>query len=346
MSKILITGGAGFIGTALIDQLWKEHEITIYDNLNPQVHGELTKIKPIFPRAEFIYGDVRDSDNFYRSMVDKDIIIHLAAETGTSQSMTQIQHYLDVNVSSMATLCDYIVNSTNKPSKVLLASSRAVYGEGVYECSKCGVIYPAKRKLDTSFNVFCPICSNSDIQILPIKETADTETVSIYGMTKLMQEQVLNNTSSNSYILRLQNVYGIGQSLINTHTGIVNHFAKLALKNELISIYEDGEIYRDFVFIDDVVSAFESCIKSDDLTENLTLNIGSGVSTSLMKVAKFIVDYYNSSSSIVISGQYREGDIKGSCSDNSLARNKINYRPQFTLEEDLPILLDWIRNNA
>ncbi len=348
MSKILITGGCGFIGQALVNRLWQDHDITIFDNLLPQVHGypnNEEKLK-FNVRANFIWGDVSSAAQFEKVLEDKDIIIHLAAETGTAQSMTDIKHHTDVNIGGMAILSDYIVSNSLNSLRVILPSSRAVYGEGSYNCTECGVVYPNKRDFNESFYTICPKCGNNNLELIATKENDLVHPDSVYGMTKQVQEQLLNFSSTNSFILRLQNVYGPGESLINTHKGILVHFAKLALKNEPIELYEHGKIYRDFVYIDDVVDAFESCINCKELDKNETLNIGSGLFYSLKLIAELIVKHYRSKSEIILTNKYRIGDIRGNYADIFKAAQCFEIDSRIGMTQGLKTTLDWIKENA
>lgn len=350
--KILITGGAGFIGSNIAKKLINEgHQITIFDNFNPQVHGKIKEV-PVFLKqnAKVVIGDVTNINEFYSVLENQNIIVHLAAETGTGQSMYEIKRYSLVNIYGTSVLCDFLINRNHDIEKVILASSRAIYGEGKYLCSACGIVYPDHSPLALMkkgiYDPPCPICLSSDqISALPTDEDSKINPTSIYGITKQVQEQMIMMTARtigiDSYSLRFQNVYGPGQSLINPYTGILSIFSQLARRNEEIQIFEDGNESRDFVFIDDVVLSICKCIVSNN-SGQFVLNIGSGEKISVLDVAKLIKRYLNSKSSIKITGAFREGDIRHNYADIRRARDIIEYEPNWSFAHGLENFLNWV----
>ena len=194
--NVLITGGAGFIGSNLaLKLISKGYEITVLDNLSEQIHGnDSDLLKSIEGKVKFIKGDVRNADDWEKALIDQDIVVHLAAETGTGQSMYEVQKYVDVNINGTALFLDYLVNREHAVKKVIIASSRAVYGEGKYSCEKHGIIYPNERKendlLKGEFEPKCPVC-NTNLIVLPTDENSKIHPSSVYGITTQTQDQMV-----------------------------------------------------------------------------------------------------------------------------------------------------------
>jgi dTDP-L-rhamnose 4-epimerase len=348
--NILITGGAGFIGTNLARALIKESwNVTILDNFLPQVHGGNNQIaNDLIGHTKLIIGDVTDKDVFTSALVGQNAVIHLAAETGTGQSMYNISHYMNVNIIGTSILCDYLINQSNEIETVIVASSRSIYGEGKYFSNEIGNVYPNSRtSLNTkkSFEVSCPFTGEHNLELRPTDESSKIHPSSYYGITKQVQEQMIIMATKlkniNGYALRYQNVFGPGQSLKNPYTGILSIFCRLALHNEEINVFEDGNESRDFVFIDDVVEATVSCLSYNNKSQNI-LNVGSGVATSVINVAKEIISYTKSESNIKISGTFREGDIRHNFADLSKAKSIIDFQPKWDFISGLHKFIDWV----
>ena len=245
--KILITGGAGFIGAHLALRLLNEHhEVSVLDNLESQVHGlsqnSYTYLL-IKDKVEFINADIRDDKIVLKAISDIDVLVHLAALTGTGQSMYQISRYVDVNVNGTAQLLQALINTKNKISKVIVASSRAIYGEGKYLCREHGAVYPSSRTEENMkkgiYEPVCPICFEN-IVVLATDEQSIINPGSIYGITKYNQEELVIKTTRAIGIpalaYRFQNVYGPGQSLSNPYTGILSIFSTAIMNNNNINI--------------------------------------------------------------------------------------------------------------
>lgn len=350
MKNILITGGAGFIGSNVARQLIKENwNITLLDNLNQQIHGSNPQLPDdILKNVKLIVGDVTDKEVLFNTLKGQDAVIHYAAETGTGQSMYDISRYTQVNIQATASLCDYIVNEDHNIKTVVVASSRSIYGEGKYHSEKYGGVYPAARtyaNVNQSFEVACPISGKHDLNLKATDETSKIHPSSFYGITKQVQEQMVilacRLRSINGFALRYQNVYGPGQSLKNPYTGILSIFSRLALKNEKINIFEDGLESRDFVFIDDVVDATVRCL-SPSLNGQHILNVGSGKPTPVIEVANEIVSYLKSESEIYISGTFREGDIRHNYADLKLVKATIGFTPKWEFKQGLHSFLNWV----
>lgn len=347
MKNILITGGAGFIGLNLARHALKQGwQVTLLDNLSPQIHGSS---QPNIPAdAHLIIGDICDKAAVLEALNGQDVVVHLAAETGTGQSMYEIARYESVNIGGTAILIDCLVNDPNRQvSKLIVASSRAIYGEGKYECDNCGVVYPLERDLASLklgiFELKCPICG-SNCQSLATSEDSTLHSSSFYGLTKQVQEQMMlmfgRTLGISTFALRYQNVYGPGQSLKNPYTGILAIFSNLAVTDQPINIFEDGLESRDFVYIDDVVSATWLCAQ-ESATGFHNLNVGSGERISVLQVAKMIVNYFGSRSTIQVNGAFRIGDIRHNLADLNRVNQVIGYKPRVQFREGIRKFLDW-----
>ncbi|MBV5330167.1 MAG: NAD-dependent epimerase/dehydratase family protein, partial [Chlorobium sp.] len=295
--------------------------------------------------------DVRDRDTMRQALSGVDTVVHLAAETGTGQSMYEIERYFSVNVLGTATLLDLLQNDPcgKAVNTVVLASSRAIYGEGAYHCLKHGTVYPEQRRRGQMaaghFEPICPLCGTV-VSLLPTTETAPSKPMSVYGLTKQVQEQAVLMFSQTrgikAFSLRYQNVFGPGQSLKNPYTGILAVFSNLARQNQPIEIYEDGLESRDFVYIDDVVEATARCVNYSGQFVG-ALNVGSGLATSVMTVAQEIKNYFSSNSSIRITGAFRVGDIRHNIADVALTRDILGFVPEISFKQGLSNFLEWAK---
>ncbi len=353
VKNILITGGAGFIGSNLALRLISYgYNITVLDNLSEQIHGsdpnKSLLYNSIKDKVNFILGDVCNENDWIKSIENQDVIIHLAAETGTGQSMYEVEKYVNVNVRSNAILLNCLSNKKNKIQKIIVASSRAVYGEGKYSCSEDGVVFPIQRSdynlSKGDFNPKCPICDNN-VTPMPTDEKSPLNPVSIYGITKQNQEQLISlgckSLGISSIIYRYQNVYGPGQSLSNPYTGILSIFSTRILNNNQIEIFEDGLESRDFVYIDDAVDATILGLKITDEI-NTVFNVGSGKRTSVLNVAKTLEKHYKLDVNINISGRYRIGDIRHNFADISKI-TKIGFSPKVSFTKGLEKFSNWVK---
>ena len=355
--KVLISGGAGFIGSNITTRLIQMgFEVTILDSLSPQIHGkdpynESFTFKTILSSgANFIRGSVTNRNHWREALEGQNYIIHLAAETGTGQSMYQIEKYNEVNVIGTALLLDVLTNEPHTVQKIIVASSRAIYGEGKYNCSIHGHVYPNERlepdlaKMD--FECKCPICAGS-LTLLATDEQSLYKPTSIYGLSKQTQEQMVliagKALNIPSIAFRYQNVYGPGQSLSNPYTGILSIFSTQLKNNNPINIFEDGKESRDFVFIDDVVEGtIAGIIRSEG--DYKIINIGSGEPTDVLTVAEQLKIQYNSNVNITITGNYRVGDIRHNYADLSLAKKLLGFVPKYSFSEGLSLFSKWVNN--
>lgn len=354
MENVLITGGAGFIGSKLtLSLVEKGHKVTVLDNLSTQIHGEDYKLSPLYnsikDKVNFIRGDVRNLLDWKKAIVNQNIIVHLAAETGTGQSMYEINKYVEVNISGTSHLLDYMANEPHQIKKVVVASSRAIYGEGKYQCEDHGFVFPQSRNDQDmesgQFEPTCPTC-NKIVSLLATDEDSKVSPCSIYGITKYNQEQMVlvacKSLGVDASALRFQNVYGPGQSLSNPYTGILSIFSTRILNNNSINIFEDGLESRDFVYIDDVVDA--TILAMFDKNSNATaFNIGSGKSTTVAEVAHSLKTLYNSDIDIKVSGNFRVGDIRHNKADISKAKRILNFEPKVMFDQGINFFAQWVK---
>lgn len=348
--NVLITGGAGFIGSNLSLKLISlGYKVTVLDNLSPQIHGENSVLyNTIKDKVEFIKGDVREKADWHKALKNQNIIVHLAAETGTGQSMYEVQKYVDVNVNGTSILLDYLVNQNHNVTKVIVASSRAIYGEGKYICKSHNDVYPKERVeedlIKGDFEPKCPIC-NEKVNICATDEKSKIHPSSVYGITKQNQEQMVLNVCKSINIpaiaYRYQNVYGPGQSLKNPYTGILSIFSTQIRNENDINIFEDGEESRDFVFIDDVIEATILGVQSENVSFD-SFNVGSGEQTSVKQVAETLKKNYNSNINIKITGDFRLGDIRHNYADLSKIKEKLDFEPKFSFESGVEKFVNWV----
>jgi dTDP-L-rhamnose 4-epimerase len=342
--NVLVTGGAGFIGSNLVRRLIKEdYEVTIFDNFSPQIHGILKTLPlDLDTKVRLVVGDVRDRKSFHEVLHGQQIVVHLAAETGTGQSMYEVERYEDVNIKGTAILIDYLVNNKeSQVKKIVVASSRAVYGEGKYQCTAHGTIYPSMRNTEDlksgKYEPLCPTC-NAECKVLPTDEDSRMEPSSFYGLTKLMQEKMIlmfaKTLGLSAFALRYQNVYGPRQSLNNPYTGILAIFSNQARTNQES---------RDFVYIDDVVESTFRCIQHQNHTIE-ALNVGSGESTSVSQVVDEIKSFFKSDSIVSITGGFREGDIRHNFADIDRIQKILGYSPSTPFSQGILKFLDWAKN--
>ncbi|MGZ5197625.1 MAG: NAD-dependent epimerase/dehydratase family protein [Kaistella sp.] len=351
--NILITGGAGFIGSRLALRLLAEgHFVTVLDNLSTQVHGKNPEqdsplYRSIAGRLNFIKGDITNRNDVEKAIERQDAIIHLAAETGTGQSMYKIEKYNHVNVSGTALILDVLVNKPNCVKKFLLASSRAVYGEGKYINPKNEPVYPESRSAASMQKGMYEMTDHEGDILTPIAtdESSKLHPSSYYGLTKLQQEEMAKLVCSSIalpfVILRYQNVYGVGQSLLNPYTGILSIFSTQILGNQGVNVFEDGFPTRDFINIEDAVEATVRSLKID-LAHNEIINVGTGIPTSVIAVAQLLTEKYGQNTGINVSGDFRIGDIRHNFADLSKMKKILNFLPTVSFEEGITAFTEWV----
>ncbi len=356
MEKILITGGAGFIGSNLALALLKKgHQVTVLDNLSEQIHGKNPeKTSPLYlsikDKVQFIKGTVACRETLQKAIANNTVIVHLAAETGTGQSMYEIQHYTDVNIGATALLLDILTNEKHSVKKVVVASSRAIYGEGkYYNKTKNTFVYPLQRTDNDmqkgDFEVKDPQNHSDVLELVATTEDAIIHPTSVYGITKQVQEQLVMTVCPTIGIagvaFRYQNVYGPGQSLKNPYTGILSIFSTQIKNGNGINIFEDGKETRDFVFISDVVDATVLGIEKET-ANNQVFNVGTGVATDVITVATELSNNYGIQVPITISGNYRLGDIRHNYADITKAKQLLGFEPKISFKEGLKQFTNWV----
>lgn len=346
MKTCLVTGGAGFIGCAMSKALASEFDRVIaFDNLHPQVHANRVRPAALDERVELIQGDVCDPEawrDFFQEKIEIDTVIHLAAETGTGQSLTEASRHAEVNVVGTTRMLDAFASAGLRPRRIVLSSSRAVYGEGSWAADQGKVLYPGQR---SDAQLAAGQWDFPGARALP-SDAATTmpSPTSVYGATKLAQEQILSAWAYSFGIelvfLRLQNVYGPGQSLTNAYTGIVPLFIRWAKEGKSIPLYEDGNIGRDFVYIEDVADALTRAA-TRPLPQRLVYDVGTGRVTTIRDLATNISRIYDAPEPHV-SGQYRNGDVRSATCVIASTEAALDWTPRWSLDAGLRSLCDWI----
>lgn len=354
MDNVLITGGAGFIGSNIaLKLIAKGYGVTILDSLSEQIHGaNPVKTSPLYQsikdKVNFIKGDVNNRADWEKALVDINYVIHLAAETGTGQSMYDIKKYVDTNIGGTALLLDMLTNTKHHVKRVVVAESRAIYGEGKYHCSKCGDVYPLERKdadmAKGDFECKCPRCGGS-VNIVATTEDSTIHPSSVYGISKQIQGQLVHlvckNIGVESVSFRYQNVYGPGQSLTNPYTGILSIFSTRIKNGNGLNIFEDGKETRDFVYIEDVVDATILGMEIPEANGHV-FNIGTGVATDVLTVAKTLCEKYGIEVPITVSGNYRLGDIRHNYADITNARQILGFDPRWSFFDGIGEFTKWV----
>jgi dTDP-L-rhamnose 4-epimerase len=353
MKNILITGGAGFIGSNLtLKLLDKGYSITILDNLSPQIHGNKPEsTSPLFlsikDKVKFIEGSVTNRDNWVKALKNQNYVIHLAAETGTGQSMYCIEKYVNVNIGGTALMLDILANSEHSIHKIIIASSRSIYGEGKYLTSRGDSVYPECRNESDmilgNFNVNYK--NDFNLKLVATDEDSKIHPSSVYGITKQNQEQLIMTVCPTIGIspvaFRYQNVYGPGQSLSNPYTGILSIFSTQIRNSNPIQIFEDGYESRDFVYIDDVVNATILGLEMEE-ANGQAFNVGSGIATSVLDVANSLVKSYQIDVPIKITGKFRLGDIRHNFASLEKISKLLGYIPKVDFKNGIHNFTRWV----
>jgi dTDP-L-rhamnose 4-epimerase len=347
-TSVLITGGAGFIGCKLSRRLVEAgYDVAVMDVLLPQVHGARRAID-LPPTVRFFTGDVThapDWDAVLR-LFRPSQIVHLAAETGTAQSLSESTRHGSVNVVGTTQLLDALSRSGSVPDQLVLASSRAVYGEGAWQCGTHTFYPPPRSHAQLSAGIWDPQGPMGE-PAEPLPSCAgrtEPRPTNVYGATKLAQEHLLAAWTAahdtNLSVLRLQNAYGPGQSLSNPYTGVVPFFARLSREGLPSEVYEDGRILRDLVYIDDVVDAVFATVQQP-ATGSRCLDIGSGTAITIHELARKIAATFDAPEPIVVP-KFRDGDIRAASCQIEAAKNELHWRPMCAIDDGLHSLLEWI----
>lgn len=348
--KVLVTGGGGFIGTHLVDALLSNgHEVSVLDSLIEQVHGVgVSRPRYLDDRATFVRGDICDRDDVSNALEGAEMVYHLASLTGVGQSMYEIARYVETNVYGTAVLLDAIASQESRSlSRIILASSRAVYGEGAYKCLVDNTVYPSARSVAKlgcrQWEPSCPACGGLATPA-PTGETAPIVPSSVYASSKAMQEHLCERFARTRdldlIVLRFFNVYGPRQALRNPYTGVLGAFLSAVRQGRSADVYEDGLESRDFVHVTDVVAA--GLLAADcGVSGHQVFNVGSGDQISLLEIAEKVTKVLGFEAKPVISGKYRIGDIRHCFADLSSVKARLGYRPQVALEHGLREWVEW-----
>lgn len=346
LGTVLVTGGAGFIGTTVSRMLaQKADRWVVVDNLHPQVHAERARPQALAESAELVVADVTERATWDSLLDDArpDVVLHLAAETGTGQSLHEATRHANVNVVGTTEMLDAFGRAGHVPAHFVFSGSRAVYGEGEWKREDGTVFRPGQRshaQLDAG---------QWDFPSATSMPSAAARTwpapTSVYGATKLAQEHILAAWAaahaSKLTVLRFQNVYGPGQSLTNPYTGIVSLFSQMARRGESIPVYEDGAITRDFVYIDDVARAVSTVMVTPPESDSSCFDVGSGVATTILELAGLLADYHKAPRPHV-NGAYRDGDVRHASCDIGDTLDHLDWRPEWPVERGIAALQDWI----
>jgi dTDP-L-rhamnose 4-epimerase len=350
MASILITGGAGFIGSHTADALIAlGHRVRVLDSLEPQVHpGAPDFPASLNPAVERLLGDVRDPAAVREAVAGAQVVYHFAALTGVGQSMYERARYEEVNVGGTVNLLKALADA-KQVERIVLASSRAVYGEGTHRCARDGIVHPSVRRRDAmergDFSVHCPGCGDA-VTAIPTPERRPLRPVSIYGQTKARQERLVLEFERDLRVpavcLRYFNVYGSRQSLQNPYTGVISIFYSRLREGRDLEIYERGTPTRDFVHVSDVVRANVLAFDAQ-LPARSRINVGTGVATSLRDVATRLATLLGVSDRISIRDvdTFRAGDLSACHADLRRARRILGYEPSVGLDEGLREFVAW-----
>ena len=349
MEKITVTGGAGFIGSHLIDELVKRSfKVKALDIFEKQVHKD-GKPDYLNKGCEYIEGDIRDERILKRALKDVDIIFHFAAQVGVGQSMYEIHRYVDHNTLGTANLLNFMVKNKIKLRKLIVASSMSIYGEGAYKCKICGGvscdIRPEAQLLKRDWEMRCPNCS-SQVKPIPTRESKSLHSNSIFGLTKKDQEEMCLVIGKSYKIptvgLRFFNVYGPRQSLSNPYTGVCAIFSSMIKDNRNPTVYEDGAQTRDFINVRDIVAANILVMEKDE-ADYKVYNVGTGNPVSVLDIAKTLIKLYGNKVRPEVVNRFRVGDIRHCFADISKIK-KLGFMPSVGLEEGLAELVEWGRS--
>jgi dTDP-L-rhamnose 4-epimerase len=350
--NVLVTGGAGFIGSHLVDALIERgNHVRILDSLVPQVHQD-GRPEYLHRSAEFVAGDVCDAKVVKQALEGIDAVFHQAAEVGVGQSMYEIDRYVRANDLGTAVLLENVLKRGNKIRKLIVASSMSIYGEGAYSCGDCGVVYPQLREeeqlLERRWEMECPNCKRL-VAPAATKEDKPLFPTSVYAITKQDQEQfclILGRAYGIPTVaLRYFNVYGPRQALSNPYTGVCAIFSARLLNDERPLIFEDGEQRRDFVHVSDIIQANLLALETNR-ADYLPVNIGTGIATSIHEIAGLLSEGLGKNIKPEIVGKYRTGDIRHCFADISRARNLLGYEPRVMLKDGIPVLRSWVREQT
>ncbi len=353
--RVLITGGAGFIGSHLADLfLEKGYDVKAYDNLDPQVHGpDAERPEYLNSEVQLVVGDVRDGDSFAEALKDCSILVHLAAAVGVGQSMYEITRYTSINTMGAAVVLEEAVKQKDSIEKMLVASSMSIYGEGLYRCSSCGELTPrlrpAAQLASRQWEMLCPECGKP-CEPVPTPETKPLHPTSVYAVNKRDHEELFLSVGDAygipSTAMRFFNVYGERQALSNPYTGVGAIFASRLLNGNPPVVFEDGGQSRDFIHVHDIARGCIKAIESSS-SNGRVYNLGTGRKLSIMQVGKAIAEALGRrSDNFIIRNQYRAGDIRHCYADVSRAAEEIGFKAETVFEDGVAELCEWVASQT
>jgi dTDP-L-rhamnose 4-epimerase len=348
--RVLVTGGAGFVGSHTVDALLAQgHEVRVFDSLTGQVHGEGVMPDYMPREIEFVRGDMEDIDAVREAVSGVDVVFHLAAAVGVGQSMYEIARYMSANTQGTANLLQALLDRKAKVEKLIVASSMSIYGEGKYLCNECGEQSPPARGRDQlqsdQWEVQCPQCKQA-LTPIATDEAKPLQCTSVYALSKKDQEELCllyGRTYGLPVVaLRYFNIYGPRQALSNPYTGVAAIFAARLLNRRAPLVFEDGMQMRDFVSVHDVVAANLLAMEQSE-ADGIALNIGSGEPVSIREVAATLAQALGQEAQPELTGKYRAGDIRHCFADISAARRSLGYEPRHRFAEGVKELVEWLR---
>lgn len=350
--KVLVTGGAGFIGSFIVDALLSAgHKVKVYDSLDEQVHGEDAKAPEYLNKeAEFIKGNVLDEDKFYSAVQDVDVLFHEAAAVGVGQSMYQIRKYTEQNSVGGAAILDVITSRKNRLKKVIVASSMSIYGEGKYACKRCGdtspELRPESQLKNEKWEPVCPKCGE-ELTALATDETKPLNPTSIYAITKRDHEEAFLAIGRAYKIptvaLRYFNAYGPRQALSNPYTGVCAIFSSKILNGQNPVIFEDGLQSRDFIHVKDIVRANLLAMEKEE-ADYKAFNVGSGSPKTILDIANVLAAKIRPGEKIIpeVTNAFREGDIRHCYANISKIEKTLGFTPLIDFEDGIEDLVGWV----
>jgi dTDP-L-rhamnose 4-epimerase len=347
--KVLVTGGAGFIGSYVCKELLKQgHEVIVLDNLDPQIHAGYEGWPAYIAEGQELHlGDVRDRELLGKLLDKSDAVIHLAAAVGVGQSMYAIEHYTSVSVMGTAILLEELIKRKDKIKKLIVASSMSIYGEGLYKKQNGELIYPKSRSLAQLQKKEWELIDEDGKELKPIgtNESKPLQPESIYAINKRDQEEMClvigKSYNIPTVAFRMFNVFGPFQALSNPYTGVAAIFSARLLNNQQPLIFEDGNQRRDFIYAEDVARAYVMALTNDKVN-GYALNLGSGQSVSIKQVASTIAKVMGKNIEPIVTGNSRDGDIRHCFSDISLIKEKLGWKPEWSFEEGMKPLVAWL----
>ncbi len=349
--QVLITGGAGFVGSHLADGLLQAgHRVRVLDDLTPQVHkdGPPTYLSP---DVELMVADVRDANRLRDALDGVDVIYHFAATVGVGQSMYEIARYMSVNTQGTAELLQAMLDAKMSPEKLIVASSMSIYGEGKYECADCArvatpPVRPTSQLRAGRWDLTCGFCGGL-LKPVPTSETKPSEINSVYALSKRDQEElclIFGRTYDVPVTaLRFFNIYGTRQALSNPYTGVAAIFASRLINGQAPLVFEDGDQMRDFVSVHDIVRANMLAMQCPE-SNGEVINVGSGVPITINEIATILAASLGVTVDPVITQKYRAGDIRHCFADISKARRLLGYEPEITHETGFRELALWLKD--